>query len=219
MAVQVATLSICTYLQGSPLMDYEYLLNIEVPQAYTTIKTEQQADKNMMGVVRALIRKVSVLPRMYRPLIWYNALLYLDGKPFRFLRQTENLRKIINASLRASSYSRPKYTFKFIQIPNRYWKEHVGYTRARPVARDKEHLDHQLQRLDFTRVLHWIEVTVEVRQRNRCRRMAPVQYEPAWKPQGKMTTTGDMLLVLHNIVISETPFWDPKYERCWRTNV
>ena len=41
--------SICTYLQGSPLMDYENivreLLSSEVHQAYTTIKTEQQAEE------------------------------------------------------------------------------------------------------------------------------------------------------------------------------
>ena len=55
----------------------------------------------------------------------------------------------------------------------------MGYTRARPVALGKEHLDHQLQRLDFTRVHQWIEVTVKVRQRTLSRRMAPVQYEPA----------------------------------------
>ena len=57
MAVQVATVHICTYSQVSPHMDYEYavreLLNSEVPQAYTTIKTEQQADENILGVIRA----------------------------------------------------------------------------------------------------------------------------------------------------------------------
>ena len=47
MAVQVATVSIFTYLQTSPPMDYEYvikeLLSCEVPQVNTTIKPEQQA--------------------------------------------------------------------------------------------------------------------------------------------------------------------------------
>ena len=46
--MQVATVFICTYLQGSP-MDYEY----------TAIKTEQQAEENMMGVIRARTRNAN----------------------------------------------------------------------------------------------------------------------------------------------------------------
>ena len=32
--------------------------------------------------------------------------------------------------------------------------------------------------------------------RNRSHRMAPVQNEPAWHPQGRMTMSGDMPLML-----------------------
>ena len=88
MAVQVATVSIFTYLQGSPPMDYEQViretLSGEVPQVYTTIKTEQQAEENLMGVVRARSRKATVLPREYSPVNWYNAPVDLHGQPFRF---------------------------------------------------------------------------------------------------------------------------------------
>ena len=126
MAVQIVNVFICTYLQGNPPMDYvdvaRELLSSEVPQAYTTIKTVQQADENMMGVIRARTRKARVLTSEWGPVNWYNALLDLNGKPFRFPWQIEALRKIINASLRASSNSRCKFTFKFIQISNRYWK-------------------------------------------------------------------------------------------------
>ena len=73
-----------------------------------------------MGVVRARTHKAIVLPREYGPVNWYNAPLDLDGKPFRFPWQTEISQKLIIASLSASSSSRPNYTFKFIQIPNRY---------------------------------------------------------------------------------------------------
>ena len=38
----------------------------EIPQAYTTIETEQQAEENMMGVVRARSRKAAVLPRSHQ---------------------------------------------------------------------------------------------------------------------------------------------------------
>ena len=64
MAVHVATVFIFTYLQGSPPMDYEYvikeLLSSEVPQVHTAIKTEQQAEENMMGIIRAGTRKATV---------------------------------------------------------------------------------------------------------------------------------------------------------------
>ena len=65
-----------------------------------------------------------------------------------------------------------------------------------PIAQGQEYLDHQLQHLDFARVQQWIEVATQVRRRNVSRRKAPVQYEPAWHPQGKMTMSGDMPLVL-----------------------
>ena len=55
-----------------------------MPQAYTTIKTEQQAEENMMGVVRARSRKAAVLPREYGPINWYNAPVDLNGQLFRF---------------------------------------------------------------------------------------------------------------------------------------
>ena len=45
----------------------------EVPQVYTTVKTEQQVEENMMGVVRARSRKAAVIPREYGPINWYNA--------------------------------------------------------------------------------------------------------------------------------------------------
>ena len=132
MAVQIATASICTYLQGSPSMDYQFivcdLLSSEVPPACTTVKTEQQAEEDMMGVVRARTRKASVLPRDYAPVNWCNALLDRDGKPVRFPKPTEILRKIVSASLRTSSNSRSNYPFKKVQIANRFWKEPVGYT-------------------------------------------------------------------------------------------
>ena len=154
MAVQVGTAFICTYLQGPPPVDYEYvvhdLLSSEVPQAYTTIKTEQRAKKNMMGVVRE-----------NGPVNWYNAPLELYGKLFRFPWPTEMLRKIINTSSRANSNSRTNYTCKLVQVPNRLWKN--------PNARGKEHLDHQIQYLDFARV-HQL---IEEQRRNLSHRMAP----------------------------------------------
>ena len=77
LAVHVATVSIITYLQGSPPMSYAQMMREtysgEVPQAYTTVKTEQQVEENMMGVVRARSRKAAVLPREYGPINWYNA--------------------------------------------------------------------------------------------------------------------------------------------------
>ena len=133
MAVQVAAVSICTCLQVSPPMGYENavreLLSSQVPHAYTTIKKEQQAEETMMGVIRVRTREATVLPKEYGPVNWYNAPADLSGQPFRFRWPTEILRKIINASLVTSLTARSNYSFNFIQILNRYWKEPVGYPR------------------------------------------------------------------------------------------
>ena len=85
-----------------------------------------------MGVIRARKGKASVLPREYGPLNWYNAHRDLDRKPFRFQWPTEILRKLTNASLSASTNSRSNYVFNFIQIPNRFLEEPVGYPPRAP---------------------------------------------------------------------------------------
>ena len=167
-------------------------LSGEMPQAYTTIKTEQQAEENMMGVVRAGSRKAAVLPREYGPVNWYNAPVDLNGQPFRFPWSSDFIKKMINSCLGISPNVRPDYKFKIIQVPNRYWKEPVGYPRARPIGRGKELLDHQLRHLDFANVPEWISVAAQIRDRNLSRRMAPLQYEHAWRPQGRMIMSGDM---------------------------
>ena len=137
MAVHFATVSISTYFQSSPPMDYEQVvretLSGEVPQVYTT-KTVQQPEENMMGVVRARSRKATVLPREYGPVNWYNAPVGLHGQPFRFPWSADFIKIVINSSLRVSPNVRPDYKFKFIPVPNRYWKEPVGYPRAGPLG-------------------------------------------------------------------------------------
>ena len=183
LAVHVATVSIFTYLQGSPRMSYAQMMREtysgEVPQAYTTVKSEQQVEENMMGVVRARSRKAAVLPREYGPIKSYNAPVDLNGQSFRFPWSSDFIKKVINPCLQLSPHVRSDYRFKFIQVPNRYWKEPIGYPRARPIGRGKELLDHQLRHLDVTNVPKWIHVVALVRDRNLSRRMAPLQYEPA----------------------------------------
>ena len=169
-------------------------------EAYTTIKTEQQEEENMMGVVRARSRKAAVLPREYGPINWYNASVDLSGQPFRFPWSSDSIEKVVNSCLQLSTHVRSDYKFIFIQVPHRYWKEPVGYPRARPLGRGKELLDHQLRHLDVAIVPKWIHVAALVRDRNLSRRMAPLQYEPAWRPQGRMTMSGDMPLSLLDIV-------------------
>ena len=101
-----------------------------------------------------------------------------------------------------SSTARSNYNFKFLQISNRYWKEPVVYPRASSFARVQAYLDHQRQHIDSARVRQWIEMAAQVRGRNLSRPIAPVHYEPAWHPQGKMTVSGDMPLVLLDVVNS-----------------
>ena len=67
MAVLVHPVSICTYLQGSQPLTYPKVLSAimsgELPQAYTTIKTEKQLKENLMGLLRSRTRKACPLPR------------------------------------------------------------------------------------------------------------------------------------------------------------
>ena len=193
-------------------MDYEFavqwitkLHRSEVPQVYTTSKTEKQSEQNMMGVIRARTRKASILPREYGPMNWYNAPLNLDGKPFRFLWHAELLRQVITGSLRTSYHAPSNYELKLLRVPNQYWKEPVGYPLARPIVpivRGQEHLHHHIEYLDVARLQQWIEAPEQVRQRNLSCRMAPVLYEPACHLQGRMTMLGDMPQVLRELVNS-----------------
>ena len=153
-----------------------------------------------MVIVRARSRKAAILPREYGPINWYNCPVDLNGQPFRFPWSSDFIKKTINLCLRISPHVRPDYKFKFIQVPNRYWKEPVGCPRARPIGRDKELLDHQLRYLDVANVPKWISVAAQIRDRSLSRRMTPLQYEPAWRQQGRMTMSGDVPLPLLDMV-------------------
>ena len=121
LAVHIATVSIFTYFQGSPPMNYGQMiretLSGEMPQAYTTIKTEQQAEENMMGVVRARSRKAAVLPRENGPINWYNAPVDFNGQPFRFPWSSDFIKKVIISCLQISPHVRPDYKFKLSRCP------------------------------------------------------------------------------------------------------
>ena len=119
-----------------------------------------------MGLLRTRTRIASPLSREHSPVKWYAAPLSINGFPFRFPRSQETLRKIIRACTRTSSCVDPLYLFKCITFPNRYWKESVGWPRARPVGRAPDCLNYQLQHLDLARVPAWIEGAAQVRQRN-----------------------------------------------------
>ena len=106
-----------------------------MPQGYTTIKSEEQMEENLMGLVLARIRKACPLPREHSPVIWYSAPLSLDGVPIRFPWSQDYIRKVIRASTSAGPVD-PLYTFKCITFPNWYWKEPVGWPRARRPEHD-----------------------------------------------------------------------------------
>ena len=204
MAVLVHPVSICTYLQGSQPLTYSKVLSAimsgEMPQAYTTIETEKQLEENLMGLLRGRTRKANPLLREHGPVNWYAAPLSMDGCPFRFPWSQENLRKMIKVSASANPNLDPLYFFRCITFPNRYWKDPVGWPRASPVGRAPDCRDHQLQHLDLVRVPGWIESATQVRQRNLKCRIAPFKRDPVWQPEGKMTMSGDMQLVMHDII-------------------
>ena len=50
------------------------------------------------------------------------------------------------------------------------------------------------------RVLGWIESATQVRQRNLKCRIFPFKRDPVWQPEGKMTMSGDMQLIMHDTI-------------------
>ena len=83
-------------------------------------------------------RKACPLPREHGPVNWYSTPLSLDGVTFRFLWIQDFVRKVIRASTSAGPPIDPLYSFKCITFPNRYWKEPLGWPRAKPVGRAPE---------------------------------------------------------------------------------
>ena len=159
-------------------------------------------EENLMGLLRARTRKACPLPREYGPINWYSAPLNLDGVPFRFSWSQDFIRKVIRASTSAGPPIDPPYSFKCITLPNRYWKEPLGWPRAKPVGRAPEIFNRQIQHLELAQIPGWIEGAAQIRQRNLQCRITAFPRRSAWKPQGKMTMSGDMSIVLHDEINS-----------------
>ena len=134
-AVQVHMVSFSTYLRGRPSLAYPRVIHAvlsgEVPHGYTTVKSERELEENLMGLLRARTRKACPLPQDHGPVNWYSAPLSLEGVPFRFPWSQEFIRKAIRASTSAGPPVDPLYSFKCIAFPNRYWKESLGWPRAK----------------------------------------------------------------------------------------
>ena len=205
-AVQVHMVSFSTYLRGRPPLAYPRVIHAvlsgEVPHGYTTIKSERELEENLMGLLRARTRKACPLPREHGPVNWYSAPLSLEGVPFRFPWSQEFVRKAIRASTSAGPPVDPLYCFKCIAFPNRYWKEPLGWPRAKPVGRAPEVFNRQIQHLESTQIPGWIEGAAQIRQRNLQSRVIPFPRKSAWKPTGKMTMSGDMSIVQHDEINS-----------------
>ena len=205
-AVQVHMVSFCTYLQGRPSLTYprvvQAVLSGEMPHGYTTLKSEKQLEENSMGLLRARTRKACPLPREYGPVNWYSAPLSLNGVPFRFPWTREFIRKVIRASTSAGPPIDPLYSVRCITFPNHYWKEPLGWPRAKPVGRAPETFNRQIQLLELAQIPGWIEGAAQIRQRNLRCRITPFPRRSVWKHQGKMTMSGDMSIVLHDEINS-----------------
>ena len=93
------------------------------------------------------------------------------------------LRKMIRARLRGRPHASVDNTF-------------------RPISHVKVYLgQHQLQYLDSTWLRHWVEVAARERQWDIRRQVTtPVKQPPAGKPQGNMTMSGNVQLVLYDII-------------------
>ena len=205
-AVQVHMVSFSTYLRGRPSLAYPRVIHAvlsgEVPHGYTTIKSERELEENLLGLLRARTRKACPLPREHGPVNWYSAPLSLEGVPFRFPWSQEFIRKAIRASTSAGPPVDPLYSFKCIAFPNRYWKEPLGWPRAKPVGRAPEVLNRQIHYLESAQIPGWIEGAAQIRQRNLQSRVTPFPRKSAWKPTRKMTMSGDMYIVQHDEINS-----------------
>ena len=155
-----------------------------------------------MGLLRARTRKACPLPREYGPVNWYSAPLSLNGVPFRFPWTQEFIRKVIRASTSAGPPIDPLYTFKCITFPNHYWKEPLGWPRAKPVGRAPETFNRQIQHLELAQIPGSMEGAAQIRQRNLRCRITPFPQKSVWRLQGKMTMSGDMSIVLHDEINS-----------------
>ena len=174
------------------------VLSREMPHGYTNLKSERQLEENLTGLLRARTRKACPLPREHGPINWYSAPLSLDGVPFRFPWSQDFTREVIRASTSAGPPIDPLYSFKCISLPNRYWKEPLGWPRAKPVGRAPEIFNRQIQHLELAQIPGWIEGAAQIRQGNLQCRITPFPRRSAWKPQGKMTMSGDMSILLHD---------------------
>ena len=92
--------------------------------------------------------------------------LSLNGVPFRVPRTQEFIRKVIRASASAGPPTDPLYSFRCITFPNHYWKEPLGWPRAKPVGRAPETLNRQIHHLELAQIPCWIEGAAQIRQRN-----------------------------------------------------
>ena len=206
MAVQVHMVSFCKYLQGRPSLAYprvvHAVLSGEMPHGYTTLKSEKQLEENLMGLLRARTRKACPLPREHGPVNWYAAPVSLDGVPFRLPWSQDFVRKVIRTSTSAGPPIDPLYSFKCTTFPNQYWKEPLGWPRAKPVGRAPEIFNRQIQHLELAQIPGWIEGAAQIRQRNLQCRITPFPRKSTWKPQGKMKMSGDMSIVLHDEINS-----------------
>ena len=140
--------------------------------------------------------------REHGPINWYSAPLSLDGVPFRFPWSQDFTRKVIRASASAGPSIDPLYSFKCITLPNRYWKEPLGWPRAQPVGRAPEIFNRQIQHLELAQIPGWIEGAAQILQRNLQCRITPFPRRSAWKLQGKTTMSRDMSIVLHDEINS-----------------
>ena len=65
-----------------------------------------------------------------------------------------------------------------------------------------ETLNRQIQHMELAQIPGWIEEAAQIRQRNLLCRITPFPRRSIWRPQGKMTMSGDMSIVLHDEINS-----------------
>ena len=65
-----------------------------------------------------------------------------------------------------------------------------------------EFFNQQIQHLELAQIPGWIEGAAQIRQRNLQCRITLFPRRSAWKPQGKMTMSGNMSIALHDEINS-----------------
>ena len=164
-----------------------------VPTIYTTVKSEPQQEGSLMGVLKSRAEETGPLPREYDSQNRFDAQLDEHGVPVRYPWDWLTLRKNTTESLRAlGGHTSRSSVFAVIKIPNRYWRDPIGFSLAKPIS----FFERGFQEQHCYRVMYkqnrWMQRTLEDRQNNLKGKVQKPVFVRMWNPKTHVTMRCDM---------------------------